>query len=65
MKLSDSQYTDLLHSYIQRIIEDMTTKQLEQFVFDTYADMYEGLDDESLIDEVNKYDAEIVRKVLN
>ena len=56
---------DILHSYIQRMIDDMTTQQLEQFVFDTYVDMYEGLDDESLIDEVNEYDVTIVQKVLN
>lgn len=65
MKLTDEQYVDLRDSFIQRMIDNMTTQQLEQFAFDTYTEMYEGLSDDELIDVVNDYDADITRKVLN
>ena len=65
MKLTDEQYTNLRDAFIQRKIDDMTTPQLEQFVFDSFSEMYETFSDEELIDEVNDYDVEIVRKVLN
>ena len=65
MKLTDEQYINLRDAFIQRKIDDMTTQQIEQFVFDSYAEMYETFSDEELIDEVNEYDVEITRKVLN
>lgn len=65
MKLTDEQFINLRDAFIQRKIDDMTTQQLEQFVFDSFSEMYETFSDEELIDEVNDYDVEIVRKVLN
>lgn len=65
MKLTDEQYINLRDAFIQRRIDDMTTQQMEDFVFDMFASMYETFSDEELIDEVNEYDVEITRKVLN
>ena len=65
MKLTDEQYINLRDAFIQRRIDDMTTQQMEDFVFDVFASSYETFSDEELIDEVNDYDVEITRKVLN
>ena len=55
MKLTDNELNELKYHYVDRIVENMATKDLVQYVFDDMLRYVENQSDVEFIDEAQNY----------
>ena len=55
MKLTDNELNELKYHYVDRIVENMATKDLVQYVFDDMLRYVESQPDAEFIDEAQEY----------
>ena len=55
MKLTKNELNELKYHYVDRVVDNMSTKDLVQFVFDDYVGYYEKLPDVEFLDEAKEY----------
>ncbi len=65
MTLTSEQLTQLVENYAERIIDEMDTKTLMQFAYDTIVDNMMNMGEEDVINEIScVYDEEIVQELV-
>lgn len=65
MTLTSEQLTQLVENYAERIIDEMDTKTLVQFAYDTIVDNMMNMGEEDVINEIScVYDEEIVQELV-
>ena len=55
MKLTDNELNELKYHYVDRIVENMATKDLVQYVFDDMLRYVENQSDVEFLDEAQNY----------
>ena len=55
MKLTDNELNELKYHYVDRIVENMATKDLVQYVFDDMLRYVEALPEVDFLDEAQEY----------
>ena len=55
MKLTDNELNELKYHYVDRIVENMATKDLVQYVFDDMLRYVESQSDVEFLDEAQNY----------
>ena len=55
MKLTDNELKELKYHYVDRIVENMSTKDLVQYVFDDMLRYVEALPEVDFLDEAQEY----------
>ena len=55
MKLTDNELNELKYHYVDRIVDNMSTKDLVQYVTDDLDRYYEDMSDAEFIDEAKNY----------
>ena len=55
MKLTENELFELKYHYVDRVVDNMSTKDLVQYVFDDYVGYYEKLPDVEFLDEAKEY----------
>ena len=55
MKLTDNELNELKYHYVDRIVDNMSTKDLVQYVFDDMLRYVESQPDVEFIDEAREY----------
>ena len=55
MKLTDNELNELKYHYVDRIVENMATKDLVQYVFDDMLRYVEELPEVDFLDEAQEY----------
>ena len=55
MKLTDNELNELKYHYVDRIVENMATKDLVQYVFDDMLNYVHNQPDAEFIDEAEQY----------
>ena len=55
MKLTDNELKELKYHYVDRIVENMSTKDLVAYVMDDLDDLYKNMPDAEFIDEAQNY----------
>ena len=55
MKLTDNELNELKQHYVDRIVENMATKDLVQYVFDDMLRYVEALPEVDFLDEAQEY----------
>ena len=55
MDLTDNQLKELRYHYVDRLVDNMTTKDLITYVFDDMTDYVKKLDDADFLEECNNY----------
>ena len=65
MNLTSEQLTQLVENYAERIIDEMDTKTLMQFAYDTIVDNVMNMGEEDVLNEIScVYDEEIVQELV-
>jgi len=65
MNLTSEQLTQLVENYAERIIDEMDTKTLMQFAYDTIVDNMMNMGEEDVLNEIScVYDEEIVQELV-
>ena len=55
MKLTDNELNELKYHYVDRIVENMSTKDLVQYVFDDMLRYTETISEVDFLDEAQEY----------
>ena len=55
MKLTENELNELKYHYVDRIVENMSTKDLVQYVFDDMLRYVEDLPEPDFLDEASEY----------
>ena len=55
MKLTDNELNELKYHYVDRIVDNMSTKDLVQYVFDDMLRYVEALPEVDFLDEASEY----------
>ena len=55
MKLTDNELNELKYHYVDRIVDNMSTKDLVQYVFDDMLRYTEKQSDKEFLDEASEY----------
>jgi len=55
MKLTDNELNELKYHYVDRIVDNMSTKDLVQYVFDDMLRYVEALPEVDFLDEAQEY----------
>jgi tRNA U54 and U55 pseudouridine synthase Pus10 len=65
MNLTSQQLTQLVENYAERIVDEMDTKTLVQFAYDTIVDNLMNMGEEDVLNEIScVYDEEIVQELV-
>jgi hypothetical protein len=65
MTLTADQITQLVENYAERIVDDMDTKCLEQFVFDTIVENMLNAGEEEILGVISDvYDEEVLQEMI-
>ena len=65
MNLTSEQLTQLVENYAERIIDEMDTKTLMQFAYDTIVDNMMNMGEEDVINEIScVYDDETLQQLV-
>ena len=66
MTLTSQQLTQLVENYAERIIDEMDTKTLMQFAYDTIVDNMMNMGPEDVLNEISGvYDEEILQELVD
>ena len=55
MKLTDNELNELKYHYVDRVVDNMSTKDLVQYVFDDMLRYVEALPEVDFLDEASEY----------
>ena len=65
MTLTSQQLDQLVENYAERIVDDMDTKCLIQFVYDTIVENLSHLNEEDVLNEIaNVYDEDVIQELV-
>ena len=65
MTLTTAQLDQLVENYAERIVDDMDTKCLIQFAYDTIVTNMEHMDEEDVLNEIaNVYDEDVIQELI-
>jgi len=65
MTLTSEQINRLVDLYAERIVDDMDTKCLEQFVYDTICENMHYMGEEDVLNEIaNVYDEDVIQELI-
>jgi len=65
MTLTSQQLDRLIENYAERIVDDMDTKCLIQFVYDTIVTNMEHMNEEDVLNEIaNVYDEDVIEELI-
>lgn len=65
MNLTSEQLTQLVENYAERIVDEMDTKTLMQFAYDTIVDNMMNMGEEDVLNEIScVYDDEILQELV-
>ena len=65
MTLTSQQLNQLVENYAVRIVDDMDTKCLEQFVYDTICENLYHMNEEDVLNEIaNVYDEDVIQELI-
>ena len=53
--MTQNELNELRYHYVDRLVDNMSTKDLVQYVFDDYVGYYEKLPDVEFLDEAKEY----------
>ena len=55
IRLNDKQFVTLKDIYVERIVDNMSTKDLVNYVIDDLADLYKNMPDVEFLDEAKNW----------
>ena len=55
IRLNDKQFVTLKDIYVERIVDNMSTKDLVNYVMDDLADLYKNMPDVEFLDEAKNW----------
>jgi hypothetical protein len=65
MTLTSQQLDQLIDNYAERIVDEMDTKCLMQFVFDTIVENMSHMNEEDVLNEIaNVYDEDVIQELV-
>jgi tRNA U54 and U55 pseudouridine synthase Pus10 len=65
MTLTTAQLDQLVENYAERIVDDMDTKCLMQFVYDTIVENLAGKSEEDVLEEISwTYDEDVIQELV-
>jgi hypothetical protein len=65
MTLTTQQLNQLVENYAERIVDDMDTKCLMQFVYDTICENLSHMGEEDVLNEIaNVYDEDVIQELV-
>jgi hypothetical protein len=65
MTLTTAQLDQLVENYAERIVDDMDTKCLMQFVYDTIVENLAGKSEEDVLEEISwSYDEDVIQELV-
>jgi hypothetical protein len=65
MTLTSQQLDQLIDNYAERIVDEMDTKCLMQFVFDTIVENLSHLNEEDVLNEISYvYDEDVIQELV-